>query len=897
MKRFPWWIVVAMGLTAVAMPQDKTVDAKPAEKQEEKKKDPKVDDYEKAVKDLTRIDGPFAFYQRKKDILLELPEDRIGKLFLLQATLNSGAGAGAQAGDPLGMFAVEALRWEKKDDFVWIVRPNFQYRWESNDPLAVASKRSFPEAILGGYRIEQTNPEKKLLLVNVTALFQGDLFQLGDIVNLGVGGNYSVDRDKSGVDKIKSFGENTIVRMFMHYQLQKGPGGAMPMMPGFFMGEPFLEDRRSVPLYVTYSLWYRAESDYRPRLADQRVGYFTQDFYSVERFLDQDRKQRLIMRYDLRKKNPNEEMSEPVKPIVWYLDTSIPAKYKDAVRDGILMWNKAFEPLGYKNAVVVKEADANDPDWDHADARHNVFRWTMSPNSGYAVALFRTDPYTGEVLNAGVTFDAGILAGGYWEHEYMVDPASDWKRFATKQTSGPKRVQDVLFARQLSDQKWQESARALGWKVHRCDYGRQLSADFAHTCEAVAALGKPAMTRDELARQLITNIVSHEVGHCLGLRHNFVSSTNLTTTQLADAAVVAREGTTASVMDYVPANTVGVLKGHRTLYSQTIGKYDIWAIRYGYESIAANSSQGERPRLNEIARLSGEPGHAFMTDEDADLYNPYVLRFDNARDSLRYFQADIDVYKRVRSTVAKTWPKSGQSYSKKTQLLVAMMMRTLISGAAASMYVGGIDSTRQYKGDVNQRPTLAPVNAGDQRRAVEMITGELLTMGLGDLSEETLLNLSRDYNDESSYDWIAPLRAPISGIQSMLVATLLQADTLNRIAENQFKLRGGSKPYTMTEHYHRVVGNVFKEVSLQQNTTDLRRDLQQFTVQFLMAQARSSDLPSDASLMSRHWLRRIFEMIVDGKKSRAQVNQTTRIHFNDMADTIQRFLNRQVIDR
>ncbi|MBV6459869.1 MAG: hypothetical protein HONBIEJF_03024 [Fimbriimonadaceae bacterium] len=897
MKRFPWWVVVTFGLSSIALPQEKAADTKPADKQEEKKKDPKVDDYEKAVKELTRIDGPFVLYQRKKDILLELPEERIGKLFLFQATLNSGAGSGAQAGDPLGIFAVEALRWEKKDDFVWIVRPNFQYRWMQDDPLAVASKRSFPEAILGGYRIEQTNPEKKLLLVNVTALFQGDLFQLSELVNLGVGGNYSLDRDKSGVDRIKSFGDNTIVRMFMHYQLQRGPGGPMPTMPLFLLAEPFLEDRRSAPLYVSYNLWYRKDSDYRPRFADQRVGYFTQDYYNVERFLDQDRKQRLIMRYDLRKKNPTEAVSEPVKPIVWYLDTSIPDKYKDAVRDGILMWNKAFEPLGYRNAVVVKEADPKDPDWDHADARHNVFRWTMSPNSGYAVALFRTDPYTGEVLNAGVTFDAGILAGGYWEHEYMVDPASDWKRFATKQATGHQRVQDVLFSRRHDDEKWQQSAGALGWKMHRCDYGRRLAADFALTCEAVTAIGKPAMTRDELARQLITNIVSHEVGHCLGLRHNFVSSTNLTTAQLANADIVAREGTTASVMDYVPSNTVGVLHGHRTLYSQTIGKYDIWAIRYGYEDIRANSPQGERPRLNEIARLSGEPGHAFMTDEDADLYNPFVMRFDNARNSLDYFQADIDVYKRVRRTVAKSWPKSGQNYSRKTQILVAMMMRTLMSGAYASMYVGGIDSTRQHKGDVNQRPTLAPVSADGQRRAVELITGELLTMGLGDLSEETLLNLSRDYNDESSYDWIAPLRSPISSLQSMLVASLLQADTLHRIAENQFKLKGGQSAYTMTEHYHRVVGNVFKEVSLHQNTSDLRRDLQQFTVQFLIAQARSSDLPSDASLMSRHWLRRIFEMAVDGKKSRSQLNQTTRIHFDDMADTIQRFLNRQVIDR
>ena len=111
---------------------------------------------------------------------------------------------------------------------------------------------------------------------------------------------------------------------------------------------------------------------------------------------------RYVFRWDLRKADPNAALSPPKEPIVFWIDNAVPLEYRPAVREGLLMWNKAFERIGIKDAIVVKQMP-DDADWDHADMRYNVIRWTTSPGYGYAVALFRANPLTGQILNAGIT--------------------------------------------------------------------------------------------------------------------------------------------------------------------------------------------------------------------------------------------------------------------------------------------------------------------------------------------------------------------------------------------------------------------------------------------------------------------------------------------------------------
>ena len=393
----PLFPVAALAQDVKAGDERKQETAKKDEEKKEKKekKNPDVEKYEKAIKDAERFDGEFTLYLRKNDVLLELPEEDLDRVFLVQATLHSGySPLMGQAGEPITPGPVDVFKWRRNKERLLLVRPRTRFRWDESDPLSIASERTFPEAILGNYRIEQKHPEKKLLLVNVTSFFQGTVFQLQRAVSSAIGGSASLDRELTGVDRIKNYDDSTVVRMNVHFKSQGG-GEFAALMAALGFGMPtHLEDSRSVPFKVTYSLWYRQESDYVPRLSDPRVGYFTQDFFSVSRFGEMDRTGRYIARFDVRKKNPAAKMSEPAEPIVWYVDTSVPKKYRPAVRAGVMARNSSFERIGIKNAIVVKDAPDNDPDWDHADGRHNVVRWIMSENTAYAVAWFGLNPFT-----------------------------------------------------------------------------------------------------------------------------------------------------------------------------------------------------------------------------------------------------------------------------------------------------------------------------------------------------------------------------------------------------------------------------------------------------------------------------------------------------------------------
>ncbi|MCB8933318.1 MAG: zinc-dependent metalloprotease [Chthonomonadaceae bacterium] len=871
--------------------------AEPEKTDEQKAADKKGEEYEKAVKDLQKIDGAFTFYLRKRELLIELPEERLGKLFLIQAAFGTGSSAnGTQAGDPIGDTAIDTFRFEKHDDQIWLVRPNLAYRWSAEDPLGLASSRSFPEAILAGFRIEQQHPAKKLVLANVTQLFYGDVFRLNDLVNMGVGGQYVLDREKCEPASVKSFDKNSVVRMNLHFVSPRGAERNPLLALLGLSGTDQLADSRSIPISVSYNLWYRETSDYMPRLADPRVGYFTEDFYSVDRFLAIDRTQRYIMRFNLKKKDPDAAMSEPVKPIVWTIDPSVPEQYRDACKDGILRWNKAFEKLGYRNAIVVQDAP-DDPDWDHADGRYNVFRWTMSPDAGYAVSLVRTDPFTGEILNASITFDANMLQFSQQEHQRLAVPASTAiTRANAVLVRDPKRREptDAFLWTDEQDQMRAEARQKLGqmgWKRLECSFAPGLRDSASFAWNALLPLPGVAISKEEYSKEFIRDVVSHEMGHCLGLRHNFEGSTGLSTGQLANDDLTNREGVSASVMDYVPVNVMAVLKGQGNFFSPTIGKYDEWAIEYGYGDVKAYSPEGERYGLERIASQSTQPGLGFMTDENADSWNPYVVRFDNAADPLNYSERQIEAAHRIRRYAIDKLPLADESYARRTNMILQSIVATFREGRYASRFIGGIVANRSFR---SGQGTLAPVSPALQRQATRLLARECLHADAFALPDSVRNNLAIDNNLEESQDWIAPLRQLIGRQQMMLYAGAMSADTIDRITENQVKW--GDKPgaYTLEEHVGTMLAAAFGEIGKNQNVPATRRDLQRFALNALILQssAGTGAINEDMRLLASDALRRLSVRFGQQLAAGAKLDSMTRLHLKDCKETVDRFLER-----
>lgn len=891
-------LTLSFGVTQSVWAQDKPATA--AQKEEPKKeKDPKTVDYERAIKDLKRIDGPFPLYLRRKEILLELSEDQLGKLFLLEATLATGAsGMGLQAGDPIN--DIDVFRWQKQDDTVVLVRPNTKFRWNPNDPLAVASERGFMEAYLTSFRIEQTDPEKKLMLVNITQLFTGDLFKLSDTINMTLGGQYMLDREKTSVDHAKGFKDNTVVSMAMHFTSSHGADGNALMAALGLGGTDQLEDSRSLPLKVSYNLAYRKDDGYVPRLADPRVGYFTTDFFSVGKFMNEDRTERFIQRWNLVKKDPNAALSEPVKPIVWTLDPSIPKKFRPAVRAGILRWNKAFEAIGFKNAVQVQEVPEDDKDYDHADARYNVIRFTMSPDSTYAVAYFRTDPLSGEILNAAVTFDANWLKAGSDEYASLAIPAVQARQRAVEATlRNPNRK--VPADQYIWDGPAPEVKNALvsnmakaGWAKFACRMDGDAYREASFGYNAILAMGMPQQSRDEYIAQLVEENVTHEVGHCMGLTHNFGASTMLSTAQLGDKQLTAQCGLSASIMDYNPANAMAILNGGGYYYTPVIGSYDMWAIKYGYSPIKRTEPSDERYALSRIASQSGDAGHYYQSDENTNTWNPYVVQYDFAKDPLAYSAKAIAVAKKTEKYAITQLPKPGENYGHRTALILGSMARIFREGRMSARFVGGMDGNRNYAGDKNQRATLKPVDPAVQRQAMQLIAKNCLSESSFNLPADVLNNLSMDPNDAAAGRWTAPMRDFVSIQQFSLLASLMSSDTTDRIVENNFKMAG--KGYGIDEHFSSILGAVFSEVGANENISALRRDLQRGAITILVTQAGapSNGVSEDVRMLASDSLRRLSARFGAQSAKSGKLDSMTRLHLRDTKATIDRFLARSI---
>ncbi|HTQ09762.1 MAG TPA: zinc-dependent metalloprotease, partial [Fimbriimonadaceae bacterium] len=719
----------------------------------------------------------------------------------------------------------------------------------------------------------------------------------------GAGGQYVLDHDKSGVDSANGFPDNTIIRMGLYFW---SPRGAQPnpllQLLGL-AGESQLEDSRSLPLKVTYNLWMRKEDGYVPRIADPRIGYFTEDFYSLARFLNDDRTQRYIDRWNLKKKDPMAALSEPVKPIVWTLDPSIPKQYRGAIRDGILRWNKAFEALGYKNAIQVQDVPAGDKDYDHADGRYNVVRWAMTPSAGYAVTNIRTDPFSGEILNASITVDANMAYYIVQEHQKISTPESSaLTREMNVFTRDPKRDMPVDtylwdYDREMLRRQAQQIAGKHGLNRIECDYEEGLAGDAAFAYTAAMASGMK-VSKDDYVKSYLSAVVCHECGHCLGLRHNFIASTYLSTAQLANDTYTSQHGSSGSVMDYNPVNIQAVLRGAGNFYTPTIGPYDIWAIQYGYTAFGGiKEPEDEISKLMQIASRSGEPGLAYMTDENADDWDPYVVRFDYAKDPVTYGAKEMQAAHRALHYALTNLPLPGESYSKRTEVLLRAISAVFQEGRFAARFVGGVASSRSFKGDADAPATLEPVDASVQRAAVQLVAKNCLAANALQLPESAMVNLSQDMNQDRTADWNAPMRELISMQQSMLYAMLMSADTTDRIAENSFKLEGQKGAYSLSEHFGAICAAVFSELGENKPISALRRDLQHFAVSGLITQAGSTQgqLNTDTRMIANDTLKRLRVRYAEQLQHPQGLDDMTKLYLRDTLDTIDRFLNRTAV--
>ncbi len=852
---------ISGSLLGNAKPGDNKPGTKPgSEAKPEPKKDKTIDE---TVKDYEKLPGLFTLYRKheagRDTIYLEIKEDQLDKLMMMEVTASTGSAGGIVAGNPLNDLVFKFSKVQ--DDRLLLVTPNISFRADGQKPIARAVQRSFADGYLDSYKIEAKQPERKSLLINVSDLFRGDIANFATQIP-----GYTLDREKTYVASIKSFPENLVVETAYHFT-GNGRGG-----------EDTLADPRSLPFRVVYTLFALPDNGYRPRLADPRVGYFTTDHQDFTVDGRDDEMVHYILRWQMEKADPKAALSPPKKPIVFWLDNAIPTEYRDAVRDGILYWNKAFLKLGIQDAIVVKQMPDN-ADWDHADMRYNTIRWVTSPSSGYAVALFRSNPITGQILNANITVDANLVRYTKLERTHVVDPASYF--------------QDPPF-----------DPNALN--TRRCEMaaGKMEQAWFGQL--ALEMLNPPGIGLDELTytQAFLRDVVSHEMGHCLGLRHNFIASTYHTMEELKDPKLLAETGITASVMDYNPFNICAIKNKGVAYWTQTIGPYDIWAIQYGYTPIEAHTSEGELYKLSAIASRCNEPGHAYQSDEVADQFDPEVTRFDLGRDPLAYWARTIQISRHLMLHLAEREPKQGESYWRFTQDFNRLLGLYSRGAAVSSRYIGGLYLNRNHRGDPGEKPTLQPVPAEQQKQALHILTTYIFAQNALTLPPSYYGKLTGDpfggfdisglLGGISSQEF--PVRDQIASVQRAALQRVFSPVVLRRIVNNEYKIGDPNKALTLPTVFHTVGGAVWSELDTRQNIPSLRRQLQRTYLDTMIAMVvnPTSNAPEDAKMLAWDQLRQLKARIATAQQARH--DEYTRIHLDESLMRISRALEaRQVI--
>ena len=565
---------------------------------------------------MQRQDGYFPFFYDAKTGKLLLEVSRLDEDFLYLNSLATGVGSNALGLDRGTIGDGVVVRFERHGPRLLLVQQNTGFRaLNARTPgEAQAVAESFPTSVRGAFPIQAE--EGGRLLIDATDFFLQDAFGVAAGIRRGQQGEFRLDRDRSAIylPRTKAFPKNTEVEALLTFA-GDNPG------PEIRRHTP---DGRSLSLRQHHSFVELPDSGYRPRAFDPRVGVNPLTFYDFSQPLTGRYVQRWIARWRLEKKDPSAAMSEPVKPIVYYLDPGIPEPYRTAFREGATWWNRVFEAAGFINAFQVLDLPA---DADPMDARYSVIQWVHRTDPGFSVGPSFEDPRTGEIIKAAVRMDA-------------YRSLTDYNIFA-----------GTVPAMQVGEWVGRLDPRADG--------------------EAFA-----------LARR--RQHVAHEVGHTLGLAHNFIAS--------ADER--------SSVMDY-PGPFIRLVDGRIDVsqaYRAGPGAYDTLAIRYAY--VQFPTPEAEARGLDALVREGMRDGIRFMSDRDADESGsmPEVTRWALGSDRVAELERTMAVRRVLLDRFSAAAIPAGDPMWHLSERLVPVYLHHRYALEAAVKTVGGLEYTFAPRG-------------------------------------------------------------------------------------------------------------------------------------------------------------------------------------------------------
>jgi hypothetical protein len=844
-------------------PAENDLQEKPAEKEEAKPPEPKEKTFDEIVKDAKKLEGLFTLYQKEDKLYLEILPSQFGKMHLFIPTLWTSVGYGGA-----GLYlADKVFVLEKLDKKILLVWKNTNFVAKKSPQYKRSLENVVPESIAHAFKIEsEPHPERKSFLVLLDDFFFSDVVDLGGMLSTPQNA-YSLDKARTVWGKNKTFPKN--IELDVRYTLTSAKPRPEPSVP----------DSRVFTLRVRYSISeLPVNNGFRPRLADDRVGYFATRIYDYDKLDLDGTVVRYINRWHLQKKDSGAKLSEPKEPIVFWLENTIPLEFRPAIRDGLLEWNKAFEKAGFKNAVVVKEMP-DDADWDPADIRYNTIRWvaSLSGEGGGAFGPSRINPFTGQILDADVVMYAPM--NFIFSYQVFDSPLS-FPFLGQAENPYP-------WKRNI----WSQDNIMLGWQRDYAIFDMLASGKISDVKEVPK----------EFLYEFYKFLGCHEVGHTLGLRHNFKGSTTIKLQDLHNKNITARESIGNSIMEYLPANLApkGVKQGE--YYQTTIGSWDKWVIEYGYAPIEAENSDGELPALAKIAARSNEPELAYGADEDA--YNfgqfavsidPECVTWDLSDDPLAYSEQVVQRTKDLWRQLEKRALFEGKSYSYLRQGFSSSLGQYFAATNRIVKWIGGIYHKRTHVGDPGQVLPYQVVEYGKQRRAFDIIKNNLLNPDAFAFDPEFIakLQVERFMDFDYLFQTIDRLRLDFSladylqNFYRMMAAALYDPMRLHRIQDNELMAKGDK--LTLGAYMGELYAAIWQELKDGKSIGPYRRILQREYV------ARATDLvlkapaqaPDDAISIYRYQLKELDKSIKSYLGVQTSVDLETRAHLENCTDLI-----------
>jgi hypothetical protein len=856
--------------------EDSTDKNDEANADKEKKKKTKGKTFDETIEDCEVIGGLFTLYHHVKEgkVYLEIKPEQFNKVYLCNITRTSGDGSLFDSGAMLGEFAFFFKRVGKKVQFV---EKNVKFRAKGEAAIAKAVERDIPNSIRGNAKtLSDPHPERGSVLVEAAEFFLQDIAMVGYLTGQAKTA-YSLDKGNSYFSQLKSFPLNTDIEVTLHFK------SSSP--------QPFftLADSRSILHRYYYSISEIPGSNYQPRAADDRVGHFYnlhQDYTSV---LKDDPYERYIHRWHLEKSEPKFKLSKPKKAIVFWLENTIPVEYRDAVREGALLWNAAFEKIGFKDAIEVKQMP-DDADWDPADVRYNTIRWIVQPGGAYAVGPSRANPFTGEIYDADIRISADILRFFYQEFDEFVSPSA-WTGANINSFFPGMEPEESITPETLP---------------HLCGYAEGFQHQMAFGWGLLQSQGR--VTEGDLQQYIhdaLLSIVAHEVGHTLGLRHNFKASAIHSLEKIQNKNYTLQNGLTGSLMDYTPVNIAERGQSQGYYFQTTPGPYDYWAIEYAYTSYDPDSKISEKEMLEKIARRAVEPQFSYGTDEDAfglstRSLDPTCNLWDIGNDPLQFYQVRLNLAQGLWRDLLKDFERDGELYNKLRLVFNQGIKEYALAGQTAGKYIGGIYTYRDHIGDPNGRPPFVIVPAAKQREALQFLVDKFFSPNSFEFSPDLLNKLAppRYWDFEGTVFRISRLDYPIHGIvqllQAMTLFRLYDPLVLGRIQDNEIRFPKGDTPFTMAELFSDLRYAIWQEVAGGKNVSSFRRELQRMHLYVLDGILKfPPGFPHDAVTLAREDLVKI-KSEIDRSLSNSVLDAYTEAHLQESAAKINAILSAQM---